>query len=50
VVECNVEAIAQNEKPPRLDCLPDGDGCAVIVQLANDVYYTITLEEAHNVN
>lgn len=50
VVIGNVEAIAEYEKPPRLDCLPGGDGCDVIVQLANDVYYTITLEEAHNVN
>ncbi|MBR0299081.1 MAG: hypothetical protein IJQ93_02045 [Bacteroidales bacterium] len=48
VITVNVEAIAENEKPLRLDCLPEGDGCDVIVQLANDVCYTITLENAHN--
>jgi hypothetical protein len=48
-LKTNLEVLTQSEQLPEVDCLPEGDGCEVVVKFANGVHYSVVFEDAHNV-
>lgn len=50
LIEANIEALADGETPPKLDCVIGGPVCEVIVMTADDICLTLEIEGMNKPN